>query len=103
MYWVLLVVAGILEVVWALAMKQSHGFSRIGPTLVMAFAMLGSFGLLALAIRGLPLSTAYLVWTGIGAIGAFAGGVAFLGEPLNFQKGLAAALILAGMVTMKLS
>jgi quaternary ammonium compound-resistance protein SugE len=103
MSWILLIVAGLLEVVWAFAMKQSAGFSRLTPTLLMLVAMLGSFTLLALAMRNLPLGTAYMVWTGIGAVGAFAVGVAFLGEDLSPQRIIAAGLIIAGMVTMKLS
>ncbi|WP_425087331.1 DMT family transporter [Stappia sp.] len=103
MSWILLIVAGLLEVVWAFAMKQSAGFSRLNPTLLMLVAMLGSFTLLALAMRNLPLGTAYMIWTGIGAVGAFIVGVGFLGEELSLQRLIAAALIIAGMVTMKLS
>ena len=103
MAWILLVVAGLLEIVWAFAMKQSHGFTRIVPTLVMVAGMAGSFWLLSLSIRSLPLGTAYMVWTGIGAVGAFIVGILFLGEALTLQRGIAAALIVAGMVTMKLS
>lgn len=103
MAWVLLFLAGILEVVWALAMKESHGFTRPAPTLIMVGAMIGSFGLLALAMRSLPLGTAYMIWTGIGAVGAFAAGVWLLGEALTVQRAIAALLIVLGMVTMKLS
>ncbi len=103
MSWILLIVAGLLEVVWAFAMKQSAGFSRLTPTLLMLVAMLGSFTLLALAMRSLPLGTAYMIWTGIGAVGAFIVGVGYLGEELSLQRLIAAALIIAGMVTMKLS
>ncbi len=80
MAWILLFFAGLLEIVWAFAMKQSHGFTRLWPSVTTIGAMLGSFGLLALAMRSLPLGTAYMVWTGIGAIGAFALGVLVLGE-----------------------
>ena len=103
MAWILLVVAGLLEIVWAFAMKQSHGFTRIVPTLVMVAGMAGSFWLLSLSMRSLPLGTAYMVWTGIGAVGAFIVGILFLGEALTLQRGIAAALIVAGMITMKLS
>lgn len=102
MAWVLLLVAGLLEIVWAYAMKESQGFTRIMPTAIMATAMVGSFGLLALAMRELPLGTAYMIWTGIGAIGAFAVGVVLLGEAMTVQRVVAALLIVAGMVTMKL-
>ncbi|WP_370201192.1 multidrug efflux SMR transporter [Roseibium sp.] len=103
MSWILLIVAGILEVVWAFAMKESHGFTRVMPVIVMVAAMAGSFTLLAMAMRSLPLGTAYMVWTGIGAVGAFAVGVWFLGEQFTVQRGIATALIIAGMVTMKMS
>jgi quaternary ammonium compound-resistance protein SugE len=103
MAWVFLVAAGFLEIVWAFAMKESQGFSRLAPTLIMAAAMVGSFWLLALAMRSLPLGSAYMIWTGIGAIGSFAVGVWFLGEPLTVQRMVAAMLIVAGMATMKLS
>lgn len=103
MAWVYLLGAGILEIVWAFAMKQSHGFTRLVPTSVMLAAMIGSFGLLAVAMRTLPLGTAYTIWTGIGAIGAFAIGIAVLGEAVTFTRLLAAGLIVSGLVLMKLS
>lgn len=103
MAWVYLVVAGILEIVWAYAMKQSAGFSRTLPTAVMLVTMVGSFGFLALALRDLPLGTAYVIWTGIGALGAFIAGVVLLGEQVTMIRIAAAAMIAAGLVTMKLS
>ncbi|QYX57694.1 multidrug efflux SMR transporter [Roseovarius sp. SCSIO 43702] len=103
MPWVLLTVAGLLEVVWAFAMKESQGFTRPGPTLIMTLAMVGSFWLLALAMRSLPLGTAYMVWTGIGAVGAFVVGAIFLGEALTPLRVVAATMIVAGIVTMKLA
>jgi quaternary ammonium compound-resistance protein SugE len=103
MAWAFLFVAGILEVVWAFAMKQSDGFTRLIPTTTMIVAMIGSFGLLTLAMRSLPLGTAYMVWTGIGAVGAFAAGVYFLGEALTPMRVMAAALIVSGITLMKLS
>jgi quaternary ammonium compound-resistance protein SugE len=101
--WIYLLTAGILEVVWAYAMKQSYGFTRLWPTVIMAVTMLSSFGLLSLAMRTLPLGTAYTIWTGIGAIGAFVVGVAVLGEELTNARIAAAVLVLSGLVTMKLS
>ena len=101
MAWILLVVAGLLEVVWAFAMKQSHGFTRIAPSIVTAVAMLASVGLLAISMRSLPLGTAYAVWTGIGALGAFVVGVVVLGEPATAARALAAILILSGLALMK--
>ncbi|MFC0201019.1 DMT family transporter [Paracoccus rhizosphaerae] len=103
MPWFLISVAGLLEVVWALAMKQSQGFTRIGPTAIMVVGMIGSFWLLALAMRSLPLGTAYTVWTGIGAVGGFLVGITILGEPVTPLRLLAAGLIVAGIVTMKLA
>jgi quaternary ammonium compound-resistance protein SugE len=103
MAWIYLVTAGVLEVVWAFAMKQSDGFARPGPTAAMAVAMAGSFGCLALAMRTLPLGTAYTIWTGIGAVGAFLVGLAALGEPASASRILAAGLIGSGLVLMKLS
>lgn len=103
MSWFYLGLAGLLEIVWALAMKQSDGFSRPAATTVMLVAMVGSFWLLALAMRSLPLGTAYTIWTGIGAVGAFAVGVLWLGEALTPMRLTAAALIVAGLVLMKLS
>ena len=103
MAWALLLAAGLLEVVWAFTMKLSHGFTRTGPTVVTLLAMLASFGLLSVSMKTLPLGTAYTVWTGIGAVGAFIVGVAALGEPLSGGRLLAAALIVSGLVLMKLS
>jgi quaternary ammonium compound-resistance protein SugE len=103
MAWVYLVAAGFLEIIWAYAMKQSHGFTRVGPTALMAVAMVGSFGLLALAMRTLPLGTAYTIWTGIGAVGAFLVGILILGEAVSPMRVAAAALIVVGLVMMKLS
>jgi quaternary ammonium compound-resistance protein SugE len=103
MAWVYLVLAGILEIVWAYAMKQSHGFARLTPTVITLVAAIGSFGLLALAMRDLPLGTAYAVWTGIGAAGAFLLGVAMLGEAATPMRVIAATMIVCGLVLLKLS
>lgn len=103
MAWIYLVTAGLLEVVWSYAMKQSHGFSRPWPTAIMVVTMAGSVGLLALSMRTLPLGTAYTIWTGIGAIGAFMVGILVLGEAASPLRILAAALIVSGLVLMKLT
>jgi quaternary ammonium compound-resistance protein SugE len=103
MAWVLLVLAGILEIVWAYSMKLSEGFTKLVPSAVTVVAMVASFALLAMAMRALPLSTAYPVWTGIGAIGSFAVGIIILGEHVDLLRGTAAALILTGLVLMKMS
>jgi quaternary ammonium compound-resistance protein SugE len=103
MSWIYLVSAGLLEVVWAYSMKQSDGFTRLIPSSITIVAMIASFGLLALAMRTLPLSTAYTVWTGIGAIGAFLIGTFLLGEPADIMRSVAALLIVAGLLIMKFS
>lgn len=103
MPWFYLVVAGLFEVAWAFAMKQSHGFTRPMPTALMIVTMIASFWFLTLAMRTLPLGTAYTMWTGIGAVGAFVAGVVFLGEQLTPGRVLAAALIVTGLVAMRLA
>lgn len=103
MAWVYLFVAGLLEVVWAVAMKESQGLTRPAPTLTMIVAMIASLGLLALAMRSLPLGTAYMVWTGIGAVGAFLIGIWFLGEGLTMLRAIAAGFIVIGLILMKLA
>lgn len=103
MAWIYLLVAGILEIVWAFSMKKSEGFTLLVPSAVTIVTMIASFGLLAIAMRSLPLGTAYTIWTGIGAVGAFVVGVAILGEALTTVRVLAALLIVAGIVLMKLS
>ena len=103
MAWLLLIIAGLFEVVWAFTMKQSEGFTRLWPTVVTLVAMLVSFGLLSWAMRSLPLGTAYTIWTGIGAVGAFVVGIVFLGETASAPRVTAALLIVSGLVLMKLS
>ncbi|WP_438381814.1 multidrug efflux SMR transporter [Asaia sp. BMEF1] len=101
MAWIALLLAGLSEIVWAAAMKQSAGFTRFMPSVVTVLGMVISVALLAWAMKTLPLGTAYMIWTGIGALGAFLIGVAFLGEALSPARGLAALLILSGVVLMK--
>ena len=103
MAWLVLFVAGLLEIVWAYSMKLSDGFTRPLPSVVTLVAMIASFGLLAMAMKSLPLGTAYTVWTGIGAVGAFVIGIAVLGEAVTLTRVLAAALIVGGLVLMKFS
>jgi quaternary ammonium compound-resistance protein SugE len=103
MAWVYLLVAGVLEVVWAFTMKQSHGFTNIKYSAITLVAMIASFGLLSVAMRSLPLGTAYTIWTGIGAVGAFIVGITVLGEALTPMRVVAALLIVSGLVLMKLS
>ncbi|MHA3841386.1 DMT family transporter [Sphingomonas aestuarii] len=103
MAWIALFVAGLFEVVWAFSMKLSEGFTRPVASAVTIAAMIVSFGLLAWAMRSLPLGTAYMIWTGIGAVGAFIVGIVFLGEAATPMRITAALLIASGIVLMKLS
>ena len=103
MAWVYLLVAGVLEIVWAFFMKQSDGFTKITPTAITIVTMIGSFALLAIAMRSLPLGTAYTIWTRIGAVGAFLVGVFVLGEAANPMRLAAAGLIVSGLIMMKMS
>ena len=103
MPWIMLVVAGLLEVGWAYSMKISAGFSKPIPTVTTLVLMIASFGLLSFSMRTLPLGTAYTIWTGIGAIGAFTVGILVLGEQLTLMRALAACLIVSGLALMKMS
>ncbi|WP_179997475.1 quaternary ammonium compound efflux SMR transporter SugE [Acinetobacter sp. YH16050] len=103
MAWMMLILAGIFEVVWAYSMKLSDGFSKLTPSIVTIFFMILSFALLAYAMRTLPLGTAYTIWTGIGAVGSFFVGIFVLGEPASAMRMLAAVLIISGLVLMKIS
>ena len=103
MAWIALIVAGLFEIVWAYSMKQSDGFTRLWPSLITFVTVVLSFGLLAWSMRTLPLGTAYMVWTGIGALGAFIIGVLFLGEAMSAFRLVAAGLIVSGLLMMKLT
>lgn len=103
MAWIYLVIAGGLEIVWAYYMKKSEGFSLLTPSVITIVTMIGSFALLSIAMRSLPLGTAYAIWTGIGALGAFVVGIVILGEAATFFRILSVTLILAGIVGLKLS
>lgn len=103
MAWVYLLVAGIFEVVWATCMKLSEGFSRLGWSAATIGGMLVSFLLLARATRVLPLGTAYGIWTGIGALGAVLVGIVLFKEPVSAARLFFAALLLAGIVGLKLT
>lgn len=103
MAWMLLLTAGLLEIIWAFSMKLSQGFTRPLASLVTLVAMLASFGLLSVSMKSLPLGTAYTVWTGIGAVGAFVVGIVALHEPVTLTRVAAAVLIVSGLLLMKLS
>ncbi|MBX3317401.1 MAG: multidrug efflux SMR transporter [Phycisphaeraceae bacterium] len=103
MAWFLLIVAGLLEVVWAIGMKQSHGFTRLWPSVYTSIAMLVSFTLLALAMRVLPLGISYTVWVGIGALGSVIAGFVIFGERMNLVQFVCLACIGLGIVGLKLT
>jgi quaternary ammonium compound-resistance protein SugE len=103
MTWIILVLAGLLEVAWAVGLKYTEGFTRPLPTALTLAAMAGSIGLLGLALRHLPLGTAYAIWTGIGTVGTVIFGVAVLGEPASPLRLLCIGMIVGGIVGLKLS
>jgi len=103
MAWILLVFAGFLEVAWAVGLKYTQGFSRLVPSVFTIVSMVGSVWLLALAVRTLPLGTAYAIWTGIGAVGAFVLGIVLFGESASAARIASVTLILAGLVGLKLT
>jgi quaternary ammonium compound-resistance protein SugE len=103
MAWVCLLLAGILEVVWASLMKASEGFTRPWPTVGTIVFMIFSFGLLSFAMKTLPLGTAYAIWTGIGAVGAFIVGVTLMGEALTPMRVAGVILVVSGLVVLKLA
>ena len=101
--WICVVIAGLLEFIWAVGLKQSHGFSRLVPSIITIVAALLSFYLLGIAMRDLPVGTAYAVWTGIGAVGAAIIGIVFLGESRDFWRVVSLLLIVAGLIGLKLT
>jgi quaternary ammonium compound-resistance protein SugE len=103
MAWVILFVAGVLEIGWAVGLKYSEGFTRIGPTVVTAVSLIGSMVCLGLALRSLPLGTAYAVWTGIGTVGTATLGIVLFREPATVMRLVCIALIVAGIVGLKLA
>jgi len=102
MSWVVLFVAGLLEVAWAVGLKYTAGFTRLWPSVFTLVAMAGSVGMLGLALRTLPLGTAYAVWTGIGTVGTAVAGMLLLGEPVGALRLLSIGLIVAGIAGLKL-
>ena len=103
MAWIILLLAGLFEIIWAYSMKMSEGFSKLTPSIITLLFMILSFGLLASAMKSLPLGTAYTIWTGIGAIGSFLVGIFILGEPASALRLLAAVLFVSGLILMKFS
>ncbi|HLM58992.1 MAG TPA: quaternary ammonium compound efflux SMR transporter SugE [Pyrinomonadaceae bacterium] len=103
MAWTYLVIAGLLEVAWAVGLKYTEGFTRLWPTVFTVAALAGSMALLALALRELPLGTAYAVWTGIGAVGTAVLGILLFGESAAAARLVCIGLIVAGIVGLKLA
>jgi quaternary ammonium compound-resistance protein SugE len=101
MAWITLFVAGVLEIGWAIGLKYTHGFTRLWPTIGTAVALVGSMLLLGLAVRTLPIGTAYAVWTGIGAAGTALLGVWLFQEPATAGRLLCIGLIIAGVLGLK--
>jgi quaternary ammonium compound-resistance protein SugE len=102
MAWVVLFLAGLLEVGWAVGLKYTEGFTRFWPTVGTVVSMVLSLGLLGIALRTLPVGTAYAVWTGIGTVGTVVLGIALFGEPAGALRMACVGLILAGIVGLKL-
>ena len=103
MAWLLLVLAGMLEVAWAIGLKYTEGFTRLWPTVGTVAAMIASLGLLGLAMKSLPVGTAYAVWVGVGAVGTVILGIVLLNEPANATRLVSVGLIVAGIIGLKLA
>ena len=103
MAWVILVIAGLFEVGWAIGLKYTEGFTRLWPTVGTVLAMIVSLWLLGIAMKSLPVGTAYAVWVGVGAVGTVVLGIVLLGEPANPARLISVALIIAGIVGLKLA
>jgi quaternary ammonium compound-resistance protein SugE len=103
MAWVILVVAGLFEIGWAIGLKYTEGFTRVWPTVWTVLAMIASFWLLGIAMKSLPVGTAYSVWVGFGAVGTVILGIVLFGEPANAGRLISIALIIAGIIGLKLA
>jgi len=103
MSWLLLIVAGLLEVGWAIGLKYTEGFTRLWPSIGTAFAMVASMVLLGIAMKSLPVGTAYAVWVGVGAVGTVILGIVLFGEPAGALRIASIVLIVAGIVGLKLA
>jgi quaternary ammonium compound-resistance protein SugE len=103
MKWVFLVIAGLLEVAWAIGLKYTHGFTKLGPSILTVMGMIASFYFLSLALRSLPLGTAYAIWTGIGAVGTVVLGIVLFREPAGLIRLICIGFILIGIIGLKIS
>ncbi len=102
MAWLILMLAGLFEIGWAIGLKYTEGFTRLWPTVGTLLAMVISMGLLGVAVKTLPVGTAYAVWTGVGAVGTVILGIVLLGEPANTGRLISVGLIIAGIIGLKL-
>jgi quaternary ammonium compound-resistance protein SugE len=103
MNWIILVIAGLFEVGWALGLKYTEGFSKLWPSVFTVLAIIISLCLLGLAMRTLPVGTAYAVWTGIGMVGTVIAGIFLMGDPVSVFRVVSLVLILVGIVGLKIS
>jgi quaternary ammonium compound-resistance protein SugE len=103
MAWIYLLIAGLLEIAWAIGLKQTEGWTRLVPSVITVVLMIGSFYFLSLAVRSLPIGTAYAVWTGIGTVGAAILGIVLFDEPRDLVKIACILLIVAGVVGLKVT
>jgi len=103
MSWLLLILAGLFEIGWAIGLKYTEGFTRLWPSIGTALAMIVSLALLGIAMKSLPVGTAYAVWVGIGAVGTVILGIVLFGEPANTLRLVSVALIIGGIVGLKLA
>ena len=103
MTWIVLILAGLLEVVWAVGLKYTEGFTKLIPSVFTLAAMAGSVGMLGLALRALPLGTAYAIWTGIGTVGTVVYGIVMLNEPAGVVRLVCIAMIVGGIVGLKIA
>lgn len=101
MPWIMLISAGLLEIVWAVGLKYTEGFTRLGPSVITIAAMVVSMILLGLAMRSLPMGTAYAIWTGIGIVGTAILGIIMFGESANLARIVCIAMILGGIIGLK--
>jgi quaternary ammonium compound-resistance protein SugE len=102
MNWVVLILAGLFEIGWAIGLKYTEGFTRLWPSVATGLAMIISIGLLSIAMKSLPVGTAYAIWVGIGAVGTVVLGIVLLGEPANALRVVSLALLVAGIIGVKL-
>ena len=102
MSWIYLVIAGVFEIVWAISLKYSEGFTKLWPSVITLSAMWVSFGFLSQALKTIPMGTAYAIWTGIGAVGVATVGIVWLNEPADIKRVLCIGLIVVGIIGLKI-